>query len=316
MLRVLQFDADSENIQDISIHDMDFHRLKWLDCYNPSKEELKEISKVVFIPRLELERSLDENERPSIVELENFSMIIFKSPYGDDKHVTTKSFSILISDNLVVTFSKHKLQPIEELLKLEEKNKTSIFKKGGSYLAYYLLEKITNEYFHELNLIEKDIDQVENDVFKNPDKKTVRRIFSLKKTLIYFHKALSANREVLAGIQDEFVEHIDSAQMKNFRYLHYDIMQLLDMVSTYRDILTGALDIYLSSVSNNLNEVMKRMTALGSLVLVPTLITGLYGMNFKYMPEISWKFGYVFAWILIIGTSAFLYRYFKKKKWL
>jgi magnesium transporter len=172
-----------------------------------------------------------------------------------------------------------------------------------------------DDYFSILDHVEKDIDKLENIVFHNPEKKIVKKIFSLKKTLIFFHKALSANREVLFNIENELTEKIPTSQIKNFRYVYQDTTQLIDMVATYRDILTGALDIYLSSMSHNLNKIMKKMAAFGSLVLVPTFITGLYGMNFKFMPEIGWEKGYLFAWLLIISSILFLYNYFRKNEW-
>jgi magnesium transporter len=93
------------------------------------------------------------------------------------------------------------------------------------------------------------------------------------------------------------------------------MVQLIDVAATYRDILTGALDIYLSAVNNNMNMVMKQMAAYGSLVLIPTFIVGLYGMNFIHMPELAWKYGYAFAWVLILGSMALLFWFFKKKDW-
>ena len=134
-------------------------------------------------------------------------------------------------------------------------------------------------------------------------------------TLIIKSHSVTRNRDVISSIDKEFAEKIDQSQIKNFRYVYDDIVQLIDMVATYRDILTGSLDIYVSSVSNNLNTIIKRMTAFASIILVPTFITGLYGMNFKFMPEIGWKYGYMFAWGTILFSIVFLIIYFKKKDW-
>ncbi|MBC8501139.1 MAG: magnesium/cobalt transporter CorA [Nanoarchaeota archaeon] len=315
MLRVLQYDGDSDAVSEVSIDEMDFHKLKWLDCYGPNKEEVEEVRKIINIPENEFDRCIDEDERPSVTKLEHFSLIIFKSPFKSEKHSSTTSFSMLISNNLLVTFRRRELEGLSSIWNLEEKSRKKVFKKGTSYIAYQISEKIMDDYFKILDDIEKDINIIEKDVFHNPDKKTVMKIFSLRKTLVYFHKSLSTNRDVVSSIDKEYAEKIDPSQIKNFRYVYDDIVQLIDMVATYRDILTSSLDIYLSSVSNNLNIIMKRMTALGSLVLVPTFITGLYGMNFRFMPEITWKYGYIFAWLLIIGSIIFLFSYFKKKDW-
>ena len=127
---------------------------------------------------------------------------------------------------------------------------------------------------------------------------------------------MAANREVIASIEKEYLTEIDKAGAKRFRTLYNDTVQLVDMSATYRDILTGTLDTYLSSVSNNLNQIMKTLTIGASFVLVPTLIASIYGMNFKFMPELHWKYGYIFS-IGIMALSVFAtWLFFKRKNWI
>ena len=149
----------------------------------------------------------------------------------------------------------------------------------------------------------------------------MQHIFSIKKTLIFFHRALTANREVISSIEKEYVANIDKKNIKRFRALYNDVAQLIDMEGTYREILTGTLDIHLSSTSNNLNQAMKTLTIVASFVLVPTLISGIYGMNFVNnspynMPELYWQYGYFFALGLMLFSIIAVYIFFKKKKWL
>ena len=168
--------------------------------------------------------------------------------------------------------------------------------------------------------IEEEIDQIEDAVMDNPRKATIEKIFSTKKTLIFFHKALTANREVITSIEKEYVKDIDKNNIKRFRALYSDITQLIDSAGTYRDILTGTLEIYLSSVSNNLNQVMKTLTIVASFVMVPTLISGIYGMNFAYIPEmhtaLGEKYGYYFALGLMALSIGLMYAYFRRKGWM
>lgn len=313
MLRVLQFDGD--NVREISMEDMDFHKQKWLDCHDLTKEEFKDVKDLLKLPENELARAMDENERPSITELEHFSMVIFKGPFKVGHTFRTSSFTMLVSNNLLITFRRRELKGLEKVWDLEDHGREKIFKKGTSYIAYQILEKVMDDYFEILDDIEKEINAIEKDVFDKADKQTVINIFGMRKTLIYFHKSLATNRDVISSVDKEYAEMIDEHQIKNFRYVYDDIVQLIDMVATYRDILTGSLDIYLSSVSNNLNKIIKRMTAFGSIILVPTFITGLYGMNFKSMPEIYWPYGYLFAWGTIVLSVVILVVIFKKKDW-
>jgi len=169
--------------------------------------------------------------------------------------------------------------------------------------------------------LDEKIDVIEDRVVGKPDKITVENIFSVKKTLIYFHRALTANREVISSIEKEYVADIDKKNIKRFRALYNDVTQLIDTEGTYRDILTGTLDIYLSSVSNNLGQIMKTLTVISAFVLIPTLISGVYGMNFtrnsQYnMPELYWQYGYFFALGLMLFSIISMYIFFRRKGWL
>ena len=314
MLDVLEFDGHS--VYDTSINNMNFHHLKWINSVNPTKEEKDLLKQYVGLSNLELEKCLDPNERPITSELEHFSLLIFKAPHKALDRIHAPSFAILISKNLIVTIQKKEVDSIKKLWSVEEDHKHKLFHKGSSAIAYELLEMVMDHYFEILDDIEKEIDIVENKVFHSTDKSSVKKIFKLKKTLIFFHKSLAGNREVLLNITNDSSEKIDDKYIPKFMYVHEDNIQLIDMTATYRDILTSALDIYLSNESNNLNNIMKRMTAFASFILIPTFITGLYGMNFKFFPELSWKYGYLFAWGLIIACIVGLYIYFKKKDWI
>ncbi|GAF98229.1 unnamed protein product, partial [marine sediment metagenome] len=193
--------------------------------------------------------------------------------------------------------------------------------KGISFFTYRLLDEVLDAYFFVLDKLEEKIDLIEDHVIEKPDKISVRNIFSVKKTLIYFHKALTANREVISSIEKEYVADIDKKNIKRFRALYNDVTQLIDTEGTYRDILTGTLDVYLSSVSNNLNKVMKTLTIGASFILIPTLIASIYGMNFANnsqfnMPELYWQYGYFFALGVMVLSITITYIFFKKKGWL
>jgi len=313
MLRILQYSEG--DLTQTNIDELDFQKTKWIDCHNPTQEELHKLSEKIFIQHQDLERCLDSNERPSAEELENFTLIIFKSPVRDPSNITTASFSLLVSEHLLITFRRQEVEGIKKLLSMGDEKIKHFFEKGTTHLAYQILEKVMDDYFGILDFVEERINQLEGRVFAKPEPKLVREIFTLKKTLIYFHKSLSANRDIMSGIHKYEAEHIDPEQAKLFRYVADDVVQLIDVVATYRDILTGVLDIYLSSVSNNINTVMKKMAAFASLILVPTLISGVYGMNFIHMPELYWRHGYYFSLGLMAGSVLILIYYFKRKNW-
>ncbi|MFC1649040.1 magnesium/cobalt transporter CorA [Nanoarchaeota archaeon] len=313
MLRVLQENEGAVN--SIGLGDLDKDKLAWIDCMNPSAEEIIELSELLKLAKQDLERCLDEDERPTLEDLENFTLVVFKSPVRDPKNVTTTSFSFLISRNLLVTFRKAKVHGVTKVFESEPDKLKTIFSKGTTYIAYQVLERVMDDYFAILDFVEERIDSVEDRVFTSPEPRLVREIFTLKKTLIYFHKSLSSSREVAGNLEKEMGGHIDNTQAKLFRYVYDDVIQLIDVAATYRDILTGTLDIYLGAMSNNMNIVMKKMAAFGALILIPTLISGIYGMNFIHMPELYMKYGYPLSLGLMVFSVVFMTYYFKRKDW-
>lgn len=293
---------------------MPYHALKWIDCFRPNATELQSIEKFTGISVRDLKR-IEDDERPDVYEYAHFTCVYYKQAFRRKQAFKSNAMALLISQNLVVTLRFEDEQLFASLLDKKSDALQAAFGEGSSALFYQLLEHITRRYFLLIDEIGDRIDRIESEVFHNTKHTTSKHIFELKKGLLFYHKALSANREVLLKFENGDGEQIQNHQLKNVHYLYSDTVQMIDIVTTYREILVGAVDIYLSSVSNNLNKVMKRMTAMGSLILVPTLITGIYGMNFRFMPELTWRFGYAFAWGLIILSMGSLFWYFKKEDW-
>ena len=149
-----------------------------------------------------------------------------------------------------------------------------------------------------------------------PTKKLAEKVFTVKKELIRINKSASANREMVGCIEKEYITQIPKKHMKEFRDVYNDCVQVREIGETYRDIVTGILDVYLSSVSTNLNITIKKITSYEALILIPTLISGIYGMNFQFMQEIGWQYGYGFALGLMALSVIVLYIYFKKLDWI
>ena len=306
-----------------SLKDLATKAVSWADCLSPEKKDFEEISRLVDMDVSNLKDTLAEEERPKVQDLDKYSLMTFRAPFleHEEMHVTTTSVAIFISKNKnnLITLRTKEIASIERIRQiLLERN--TLLQKGTSFFLYRLLDEILNSYFLILSTIEEKIDRIEDEVFEKPSRQTVQQIFAIKKTLIFFHKALTANREVITSIEKEYVKEIDKKNIKRFRSLYNDITQLIDTEGTYRDIMTGTLEIYLSSVSNNLNQVMKTLTIVASFILLPTLIAGIYGMNFHFMPEINTqfgqKYGYYFALFLMGFSILLMYLYFRRKGWI
>ncbi|MBN2368158.1 magnesium/cobalt transporter CorA [Candidatus Woesearchaeota archaeon] len=291
----------------------------WIKCISPSKAELKEISEKTGIAYEDMARAIDENERPGIYDFEEYSVLTFHAPFlNKNKNYVTVPVTIIIKNNVILLLSTRALESLQNIELLDDRKKIDVLEHDVTFTIYIILSEIVNHFFRISDELDDAVDRIEETVFRKHTERTVKAIFSLKKTLIYFHKSLTGNREVITGIEKQFLKEIKGRNLKKFRYLYNDVIQLIDMVATYRDILTGSLDIYLTSVSNDLNEIVRKLTVMAAFVMVPTLISGIYGMNFQYMPEIhNWGiYGYPFALGMMVLSIIITYIFFKRRGWI
>ncbi len=308
-------------IKDISINKYKIDQnLSWVDCHKPSKEELEQISDKTKIDINDLNVSLDPDARPRVVEGKNYSLILFAAPSYKEKEIKTATFAVFLFKKDVITIRNAEIEAMKKIEKMPYSALKSLLKKDSAFFVYSVLNNIIGEYFQIMDKIEEEIDLIEDEVIENPNRKLLPKIFQLKKTLIFFHKSLSANREVITAIEREYVTEFDKESIRQFRELYEDTVQLIDLEGTYRDILTGNLDMYLSSISNNLNQIMKTLTIITAFVMIPTLIAGIYGMNFAVtnynMPELYWRYGYFWALGIMVGAVFLMYLYFRRKGWI
>jgi magnesium transporter len=297
------------------IHPM--HKLLWVNCVDLNSKELDLLEKKTKIPRAQLTEALDEDEIPRVSTYDHAAKIIFKSSFQEDHSGRTASFGILFNKDYVVTVSHNPISAIENLEKdLNKEEKGRVFIESSDLFVYEILKRVLREFNKRLDTVEEQIDDIEDRLLKKPKHNVVQQIFNIKKVLIYFHKGLGANKEVIATLDRGQIPQIQKKNLPWFRELYYDVNQLIDMEATYRDVVTGTLDLYTSSLSNSINDTMKKLTVVASFILIPTLISGIYGMNFTHMPEIPWKWGYPFALVLMLFSILMMFLYFKAKDWL
>ena len=187
---------------------------------------------------------------------------------------------------------------------------------GADYLAYSLLDAVVDNYFVILEKFGDKIESIETELIGNPTQETVQRIYQLKREMIFLHNAVWPLREVVSGLGKHESSLIQESTVPYLRDVYDHVIHIIDSVDIYREMLSSMLDMYLSSVSNRLNEVMKVLTAISLIFMPLTFIVGVYGMNFKYMPELEWRYGYFYTLIGMAGIGVAMFLYFKQKKWL
>ncbi|MBM3713101.1 MAG: magnesium/cobalt transporter CorA, partial [Actinobacteria bacterium] len=193
--------------------------------------------------------------------------------------------------------------------------RSKIRKAGSDYLAYLLIDSIIDNYFSVLENVGERIENIENKLVSNPSPKTLKAIHNLKRDMLFLRKSVWPLREVISKLERGEISLIKNSTKIYIRDIYDHIIQVIDTIETYRDMLSGMIDIYLSSISNRLNEVMKILTIISTIFIPITFIASIYGMNFKFMPEFSWKWSYPVVWVIMLAVIITMVIYFKRKKW-
>ena len=267
---------------------------------------------------LVLEDILNTGQRPKFEDYEKYVYIVLMMLSFDDESQTvfSEQVSIVLGKNYVISFQENIGDVFEQIRDRIRNAKGKIRKMGADYLMYALLDAIVDNYFIILEKLGEKIEFLEEELVSNPMEKTLQQIHNLKREMVHLRRSIWPLRELLSGIERSESDLILESTDAYLRDVYDHTIQVIDTVESFRDMVSGMLDIYLSSVSNRMNEVMKVLTIIATIFIPLTFIAGVYGMNFKYMPELKWKFGYFGVWlIMIIITGGMLY-YFKKKKWL
>ena len=295
--------------------------LIWIDYFNPTKEELNHLAETLKIDYHDLALAMDEDERPRIEYGRKYSFIIFDAPLYK-KHVYTATLGIYLKSNFVITIHCDPLKSIEEM-------KENLFKvpcESSAHIVHHLLKKIVRNFDASLDEIEDVIDAIESDLLRKVQKDYTEQVFPIKRTLIYFRKALKYNTDIIKSLKYGAIFDMRSTNKMQgnaqephesmFENLYEDIRQLIDEEAISRERMTEIVHTNLNTQSTELNKVMKTFTVIATVIFLPSIITGIYGMNFKYIPELGWKFGYPFALFMMLGLVTVTLLFYRKKKWL
>jgi magnesium transporter len=288
----------------------------WLDVESPDDATIAMLKEEFGFHELALEDSVQPHERPKIEQYEGYFFLVVYGVALTDEGLREHEMAIFVGPNYLVTVRKEPVFDLRDVVKRWEAHR-ELTKEGGGYLLYILLDEAVDGYFDALDMYEDRIEGIEELVFG--EKATTRAqqgIFGLKRELLQFRRIVSPLRDVLDVLQRRTVEVVTETLEPYYRDVYDHTLRSIDFLDNLRDILSSALDAHLAVVSNRLNEIMKSLTSWAAIILIPTLIAGVYGMNFTHMPELHWRYGYVYALALMAGSMLLLYRMFKKRGWL
>jgi magnesium transporter len=277
-----------------------------------------EIGRHFNLHPLLLEDILNTDQRPRMEPYDDFIYIVLKMLHWHEITTTVEieQVSLLVSGSYVLSFEEREDDIFDSLRQRLKNDQSRLRSCGSDYLAYAILDTIVDNYFLVLERISDELEALEEEVIIHPTPHTLDTIQSLKRELLYIRKAIWPLREAIGRLSHGDIPFFQQNTLIYIRDVYEHTIQIIDSVETFRGIVSGTLDIYLSSISNKMNEIMKVLTVIATVFIPITFITSLYGMNFTHMPELDWPFGYPLVWLIILITSGSLLMYFKRRDWL
>lgn len=283
-------------------------------------DTIEKIGKNFKLHPLIIEYVFDTGQRPKFEDYDNSLFAVLKMLTYDDKSkkVVSEQVSLVVGDNFVISFQENPgdgdvFGPVRDRIR---NDRGRIRKMPSDYLFYSLIDAVVDNYFAILEKIDEHIEEIEEELITKPSQAILTEIYTLKRELIFLRKSVWPLRELISSLEKSESELIKPITKPYLRDVYYHTVQVIDTVEAFRDMVSGMFDIYLSSVSNRMNSIMKVLTIIGTIFIPLTFVVGVYGMNFENFPELRMKWAYPTLWVIMISIAAFMLAWFKRKKWL
>ena len=323
-LRIMNFDPDRlEEQEPDSFRDLLPHRdgpgTSWINVDGLHEtDSMAELSKHFGLHSLVMEDVVHTHQRPKIEDFPEHIFIVLQMLYIDVESSTVHSeqVSLIFGQNWVLTFQERVGDIFEGVRERLRKGRGRIRRAGADYLAYALVDALVDHYFKVLEHFGEEIEDLEERLLDDPTQELLERIHGIKRELVMVRRAVWPLREVIgAWMRSESPLVRDETQVF-LRDIYDHTVQVADALESYRDILGGLQDLYLSSISNRMNEIMKVLTLIATIFIPLGFVAGIYGMNFEHMPELGWKYSYGGFWLLVLLAGGGMFAFFKRKRWL
>lgn len=282
-------------------------------------EIIEQLGQCFGLHPLVMEDILNTDQRPKMEVYGDYVYIVLKMLYGGgvDRQVEGEQVSLILGSNFVISFQEQKEGDVFNSVRERIRGAKGLIRKmGADYLAYSLIDTIVDHYFLILERLGDKVELLEEELITQPTKQTLQKIQTFRNEIAFVRRVVWPLREVVNGLGRKESPLIKETTEIYLRDVYDHTIQVMDSIETYRETIAGMLDIYLSSLSNRLNSVMKVLTIIATIFMPLTFLVGVYGMNFKYMPELEWRWGYPLVWLVLVLIGLSMLIYFKKKKWI
>ncbi len=281
-------------------------------------EKIKAIADGFGLHPLVTEDVVNTGQQAKMEEFDDHLFFVIKMMHYDVKknRLLSEQLSIILAGNFLITFQERPGDVFEPVRKRIRKNIGRIRNSGTDYLAYSLLDSVVDNYFFLIERIGEQIEDLENGLSNNPGKHTLEKINEYKREMNYLRKSIRPAREFIFILSRLESDHIKKQTRPFLKDLLDITSQAVEAVDTYRIMLSDQLEIYNSTISNRLNEIMKVLTIFSAIFIPLTFIAGIYGTNFDYLPELHFKYSYLIFWVVLLVIAGIMLRFFRRKKWL
>lgn len=281
-------------------------------------EIIDSLGKGFHLHPLTLEDLVNTNQRPKAEVFPNYLFIVLKMMnYNESTNtVEVEHVSLILGENYVISFQEDQGDVFDTVRERIRSAKGRIRGMKSDYLAYAMMDAVVDHYFLAVERIGDFIEEIDDRLLTDPKPDDIQEIHRLKRDILGLRKAVWPLREEVGAIEKSESPLIHQETRVFLRDLYDHTIQVIDMVETFRDLLGGMHDTYLSSISNRMNEVMKVLTIIATIFIPMTFIVGVYGMNFEHMPELKWSWGYYLIWLIMFSVGSGMIVYFKRKKWM
>ncbi len=324
-LRISLIDYDADHLSektDVQIDDcmscMESGTVSWInvDGLNDASV-IEKVGEMFSVHPLVLEDILHTTQRPKLEDHTDYLFLVVRMLYNqpDSDELQSEQLSFILLENCLITFQERAGDVFEAIRERIRNNHGRIRRMSADYLLYALMDAIVDNYFLIMESTGEKIEEIEQSMMERPDSVLLNELYRMKRELLYIRKCTWPLREAVGGL-----ERGESALLREptgpfIRDLYDHTIQVIDTVETFRDMLSGVQDLYLSSMGHKTNQVMQVLTIIATIFIPLTFVAGIYGMNFEYMPELGWKYSYLLFWMVILLLTIGMVIYFRRKKW-
>jgi len=315
---IIHDNVEAAECQDYMKHDS----VTWVHVQgHPTEAALHALGDSFQLHLLALEDVLNTGQRPKIDSFDDQLFIVMNLPMMREDILEVSQVCFFLSKNSLVSFCASNFTPFEQILKRLQDTGSRLRARSTDFLLYSLLDEVIDEGFPVLEQIGQQLEELEEHILFNTSDDTLSKIHILKRELIILRRAIWPQREVINQLLRDDYPLVQVTTLLYLRDCYDHTIQVVDLLETYRELTAGMLDIYLSSVSNRMNDIMRVLTVIATIFIPLTFIVGVYGMNFKQdagpwsMPELSWPYGYLMVWVIMFSIAGSMLAFFRRRGW-